>query len=210
MIKTKIIRLLALLTAFTSVLTAQERPDLLFREDWKEIPAEIPVSQKHVANEGLLLHLYGPGRDSLKKSHHDRPADDPWYVWSGLCLDTWAVALEHRRLNANLTGLSKIRWRAKQFGFRALHIIVQLADGTWLVSEQGDGASVDWRVREFNVGDLTWRKLDIEQVIEGAVVEEPDLSNVRQIGFTDLMRGGRSIACSRLDWIEVYGFPVEK
>ena len=46
-----------------------------------------------------------------------------------------------------LTGLSKIRWRTKQFGFRQLHLIVQLADGTWLVSEQADGASTDWRVR---------------------------------------------------------------
>jgi hypothetical protein len=29
---------------------------------------------------------------------------------------------------------------------------------------------------------------------------------VEEVGFTDLMPGGISAACSRLDWIEVYGY----
>jgi hypothetical protein len=66
--------------------------------------------------------------------------------------------------------------------------------------------STDWRIREFNVGDIRWRKLNIETVVEGPYVEDPDLSAVDQLGFTDLMRGGKSDACSRLDWIEVYAF----
>jgi hypothetical protein len=37
------------------------RPDLLFREDWKEIPAEIPLYQKHVENPNLKVSLFGPG-----------------------------------------------------------------------------------------------------------------------------------------------------
>ena len=41
--------------------------------------------------------------------------------------------------------------------------------------------------------------------MEGAKVTTPDLSRVEEIGFTDLMAGGGSAACSRLDWIEVYG-----
>ena len=45
---------------------------------------------------------------------------------------------------------------------------------------------------------------------EGQPVENPDLSKVDEVGFTDLMRGGQSRACSRLDWIEVFGFPVER
>ncbi len=203
---TKICLLFPLFFHFFMNVAAQERPELLFREDWKEIPAEIPISQKHVSNENLLLHLYGPGIDSLKKSHHDRPPDDPYYVWSGLCPANWALALAHKKYLINLTGLSKIRWRAKQFGFRQLHIIVRLADGTWLVSDLSDGSSTDWRLKEFNAGDIRWRKLDIETITEGPYVENPDLSNVDQIGFTDLMRGGKSNACSRLDWIEVYAF----
>ena len=198
--------LVLLASAFAIDVTGQDRPDLLFREDWKEIPAEIPVNQNHVANENLKLYLYGPGIDSLKKSHHDHPADDPFYIWSGLCTANWALTLGHKKYLINLTGLSKIRWRTKQFGFRHLHIIIRLADGTWFVSDLSDDASTDWRIREFNVGNIHWRKLNIETVTEGPFMENPDLSAVDQIGFTDLMPGGKSDACSRLDWIEVYAF----
>jgi len=190
--------------------SGQDRPDLLFREDWKEIPAEIPVNQNHVANTDLNLHLYGPGIDSLKKSHHDQPADDPYYIWSGLCIANWALALEHKKYLINLTGLSKIRWRTKQFGFRHLHIIIHLIDGQWLVSDIYDDTSSDWRIREFNIGDIRWRKLNIEAITEGPYVDNPDLSAIDQIGFTDLMTGGKSDACSRLDWIEVYAFRKAK
>ncbi len=182
------------------------RPGLFFREDWKEIPAEIPVTQQHVSNPDLILALYGPGKDSIKKSHHDRPVDDPYYIWSGLCTGNWAVTLKHHNRHVDLTGYSKIRWRTKQFGFRELHILLKLADGTWLVSRQGDPASADWRTREFILSNLDWYTLDIQTVTEQAAVADPDLSRVEEIGFTDLMPGGKSAACSRLDWIEVYGY----
>jgi hypothetical protein len=47
-------------------------------------------------------------------------------------------------------------------------------------------------------------------LVEDEPVTDPDLSKVDHIGFTDLMRGGKSIACSRLDWIEVYGNPMKR
>jgi hypothetical protein len=181
------------------------RPGLFFREDWKEIPAEIPVSQEHVANPDLILHLYGPAKDVIKKSHHDKPVDDPYYIWSGLCEDNWLVTLEHRDKLIDLTGFAKIRWRAKQAGFRELHIVLKLEDGTWLASKESDGPSKDWRIKEFNIQDLNWYELNIETICETNPVSNPDLSKVKEIGFTDLMRGGGSNACSRVDWIEVYG-----
>jgi len=186
------------------------RPSLFFREDWKEIPAEIPLSQKHVDNPDLLVQLYGPGQDSLKKSHHDRPADDPYYIWSGLCLGNWMVTLKHKNSNVDLTGFAKIKWRSKQFGLRQLRITLKLANGNWLVSNLSDGPSKDWRTKEFNIQDITWHKLDAERVVEIGMVETPDLSEVEEIGFTDLMPGGRSAACSRLDWVEVYGNPISR
>ena len=77
--------LLLLLPTF-SVLAQDYRPGLFFREDFKETPAEIPVSQKHIANPDIIFATYGPGQDSLKKSHHEKPIDDPYYMWTGLCL----------------------------------------------------------------------------------------------------------------------------
>jgi len=204
-----IIAFIASVSVFPS-LFSQYRPGLFFREDWKEIPAATPVTQKHVVNGDLILGLYGPGSDSLKKSHHDTPADDPYYIWSGLCLGNWAVTLKHSKSFVDLTGYAKIMWRSKQVGLRCLHLVLKLADGTWLVSNQGDCISKDWRITEFNLMDLNWYTLNIKSVIEIKPVKDPDLSKVDEIGFTDLMTGGGSDACSRLDWIEVYGKPIPR
>src|SRR5262249_42721022 len=142
--------------------------------------------------------------------------DDSYYIWSGACPGNWALTLRHRSAYADLTGRAKIRWRTMQTGFRQLHVIVKLADGTWLISEQATGASRDWKETEFVVADLRWYRLDIVNVFEDVPVDRPDLSRVEEIGFTDLMRGmpsppGRSSpAASRLDWIEVYARPVKR
>jgi hypothetical protein len=50
----------------------------------------------------------------------------------------------------------------------------------------------------------------MKSITEGKPVLNPDLSRVDEIGFTDLMVGGQSVACSRVDWIEVYGKPVDR
>lgn len=201
--------LLLLCLALPAVL-AMQIPAPFFREDWKETPAEMPVSQNHVANPDLLLSLYGPGQHGIKKSNHPQIPNDPYYIWSGACPANWAVTLKHKSDDANLTGPAVIRWRSRQSGFRQLRIILKLSGGPWLVSDLYDDASDDWRVREFSIGSIHWRELDICRVTEGKRAESPDLSRVEEIGFTDLMPGGVSDACSRLDWIEVYGKPVPR
>jgi len=205
------LRLLLLPMLTCAALTAAgnpDRPPLFFREDWQETPAETPVTQAHVGNRDLVLTVHGPGKAGVKKSHHDKPVDDPYYIWSGTAAGNWAVTLRHRSGLADLRGMAKIRWRSKQAGFRQLRIVLGLADGTWLVSDAADGASADWRAREFNIADIRWRRLAIGTVIERDWAVNPDLSRVREIGFTDLMTGGESAACSRLDWIEVYARKV--
>jgi len=189
---------------------AQERPGPFFREDWKEIPPATPVTQEHVSHADLLVTRHGPGEAGIKKSHHDQPVDDPYYIWSGEAEGNWALSLRHQKSHVDLTGLAKIRWRSKQAGFRLLRIILKTANGQWLVSDQYDAASNDWRIREFNIADIRWRRLDIQKIVEGEWVNAPDLSRIEEVGVTDLMPGGRSVACSRLDWIEVYGRPAQK
>ena len=187
---------------------AQERPGLFFREDWKETPAATPLTQEHVANPDLLLTRHGPAQAQIKKSHHDTPKDDPYYVWSGDTEGNWAVSLRHKSALVDLTGQARIVWRAKQSGFRRLRVILKTADGAWLVGDQADDDSLDWRVREFILADLRWRTLDVLKVVEGGFAKAVDLSRVAEVGVTDLMRGGGTPASSRLDWIEVYGKPV--
>jgi hypothetical protein len=193
-----------------SICNAQNRPSLFFREDFREIPAATPVTREHIVNKDVLIGLYGPGGDSIKKSHHDVPADDPYYVWSGVCKGNWVMTLKKDKSYVDLSGYAKIIWRSKQAGFRCLHVVIKLADGTWLVSDQCDDRSQDWRIREFNIMDIYWYELNIKSVIEGNPVKNVNLSKVDEIGFTDLMTGGGSDACSRLDWIEVYGNAVDR
>jgi hypothetical protein len=190
---------------------AQDRPGLAWREDWKETPAATPVTQEHVANPDLLVIRYGPAEAQIKKSHHDKLADDPFYIWSGDADRGWAITLKHRSAWMDLSGQAKIRWRSKQTGFRQLRIILKLADGKWVIGDQADDESTDWRVREFNVADLRWRVFDPVKIVEGRwAMPVPDLSRVDEIGWTDLMPGGGTPASSRLDWIEVYGKPVPR
>src|SRR3954469_22964189 len=128
--------LACLMIAMALTLSAQERPGLLFREDWKETPAATPVTQEHVANANLIVTRYGPAAAQIKKSHHDKPADDPFYIWSGDAERNWAITLRPKNAFIDLTGQSKIRWRARQTGFRQLRIILKLANGKWVVSDQ--------------------------------------------------------------------------
>jgi hypothetical protein len=187
---------------------AQDRPGLFFREDWKQSPAATPLTQEHVANPDLLLTRHGPAQAQIKKSHHDTPKDDPYYVWSGDTEANWAISLRHKSALVDLTGQARIVWRAKQSGFRRLRIVLKTAEGAWLVSDQADDDSLDWRVREFVLADVRWRTLDMDKVVEGGYAKAVDLSRVVEVGVTDLMRGGGTPASSRLDWIEVYGRPA--
>lgn len=181
------------------------RPPLFFREDFKETPAATPITQEHISNSKVAMSLYGPGREGVKKSHHDTPADDPFYVWDGTCAGNCGITLREKSATVDLTGQAKIRWRTKQSGYRRLHLILKLAGGDWLVSQPLESDSSDWRESEWAVADLRWRRIDTKTMIEGAPVMAPDLSRVDEIGWTSLMTGGGTPACTRVDWLEVYG-----
>jgi hypothetical protein len=199
------------------------RPGLFFREDFKGPKAGVhiaPMTQEFIANPDLELKLYGAGK-FLQIDHGDLPKDDPNFIWTGLTESSWGLALRDKTANVDLSGLSKIRWRTEQTGFHALHPIVKLANGTWLVGEYAEGWTPDWHESEFWPSAIRWRKLNIDRVLEAATgnhyinglwEEKPDLSNVEEIGFTDLMAGsgrGEGGWC-RIDWIEVYGNPVKR
>jgi len=187
-----------------------ERGDLFFREDWKETPPVTPVTQEHVANPQLLLSRHGPGRDLIRKSNHVQIPNDPWYIWSGMCDGNWALTLQKKDALVDLSSKGQIRWRTKQAGPNVLKVVLGLDDGTWLVSEQGFGETPDWHEFSVDIDILKWRSLDINTVEAGGRIEKPNLSRVRSVGWTDLKKGGASNACTRVDWMEVYGREIGK
>jgi hypothetical protein len=200
---------LRLAQAQSSKETPPGRPPLFLREDFKETPAATPITQDHLSSQNLRLALYGPGKAGMKKSHHDTP-DDPYYVWDGTCEGNCGISLREKANYADLTGLAKIHWRTKQSGFRRLHLILKLAGGAWLVSGPLESASTDWRETECAIEDMRWHRLEIATLVEGTVVEHPDLSRVDEIGWSTLMTGGGTPASSRVDWIAVYGRAVPR
>jgi hypothetical protein len=191
------------------------RPPLFLREDFSNEPEETPVTMASILNKDVLIASYGPGKDMVAKSHHASPKDDPSYIWTGSCTQLCGFTLRHKGAFVDLTGLAKIHWRTKVTGFRQLRLIVKLADGTLLVSSGSEGASADWRETEIVIADQRWRKLDPKVMNDGAWVENPDLTKVDEIGWTDLAAGsghgsGGAVGSSRIDWIEVYGLPVKR
>jgi hypothetical protein len=173
------------------------------------------VTAAFLTSADLDVKVYGPGKGDIQIVHHDSPKDEPSYIWTGLCSAPCALALRDKRNYVDLTGLAKIRWRSKQAGFHLLRPILKLADGTWLVGDHTDGYTVDWTETEMSVAGIRWRKFDSEHVTEasdGRWADNPDLSKVDEIGFTDLTIGSGHGAggSSRIDWIEVYGNPVAR
>ena len=196
--------LIIALSFFTCQKSTGQKLSLYFREDWKEIPAETPVTQEHVNNPELTMYRHGPSQEKIKKSHHDKPADDPYYIWSGECEDLWALTLEKRNSVADFSSGGIVRWRTRQAGNRILRIVLGLDDGSYLVSDQGTGPTKEWTVTDISFDTLKWRSLEFPCMSAGSIVQNPSLNNVKRVGFTDLMAGKGSPECSRLDWIEVY------
>jgi hypothetical protein len=210
------------LLLFSRCLAQQaEPPKLLFREDWNELPpfdvmTPYSLTQKDVMNPDLLQSLYGPAQDSIKKRHHGTAAD-AWYVYSGFCRSNWALALSNKKVYADLRGDAVIRCRVRNSGFRELHLIIQTASGNWFVSDLAASPSSVWKEYDFVIKDIKWSLLNINTVTPGNAADNPELhygvnwlSLIDKIGFTDLMNGGLSSACSRVDWIEVYADSSKK
>jgi hypothetical protein len=197
-----------------------QRPQLFFREDWTLDPKvpnvgpeqEHTIGQGDLSNPNLDLRMYGDKNGPVVVFQNN---DDITFAMTLLCTTNCAVALRDKKNYVDLTGLAKIRWRTKENGFHFLRPIVKLANGNWLVGDHATGYSTDWVETEIALIDVRWRNLDIDNVVEardGKWVDNPDLTKVDEIGFTDLMRGsGHGMGGgSRVDWIEVYGKPVPR
>jgi hypothetical protein len=194
---------------------APGRPPLFFREDWKQPEGgEHPVdAAATVANPNLELKLYGPGAKDIQATGTTGNESNPVHLWTGLCAENCAAALRDKENYVDLTGLAMIRWVTKVSGFHQVHPIVKLADGTWLVGDHGDGSTIDWHNDEFSLADVRWRKLNIAKVVTtGDWVNNPDLSKVDEVGFTDLLPGSGHGpgGWSDVGKIEVYGKPVKR
>jgi hypothetical protein len=192
------------------------RPPLFFREEWKQTPAggeHAVTPADSVASPNLELKLYGPGAKDMQITGAAGNDANPIHLWTGVCEQICAAALRDKDNFVDLTGLAMIRWVTKTSGFHQVHPMLKLADGTWLVGDHADGSTTDWHENEFSLADVRWRKLNIAKVVTtGDWVNNPDLSKVDEVGFTDLLPGSGHGpgGWSDVGKIEVYGKPVKR
>jgi hypothetical protein len=182
------------------------RPALFFREVWKQLPtnAEHPVDQASVASADLELKLYGCKGEGIQMTGNTGQDANPPHIWTGVCEEASAATLRHKTKMADLTGLARIKANIKTSGFHQVRPLVKLADGTYLVGDQGVGTFTDWLNYEFAVGDLRWLRLDPARVVTtGTWVANPDLSKVDEIGFVDLIPGSGHGAGGWVDVAEI-------
>ncbi|MBZ5643771.1 MAG: hypothetical protein LAO19_13495 [Acidobacteriia bacterium] len=199
-----------------------QSPPLFFREDWTLAPGlpniNTPQEPEHaivpadVANPNLEVRLYGDKAGILTVNQPGNK--NITYVMTLLCASNCAVTLRDKNNDVDLSGLATLRWRTRISGFHMLHPVVKLAGGAWLVGDHATPWSTDWVESEIQLADVRWQPLNIETVTEGRGdkwIDNPNLTRVEEIGFTDLMPGsGHGAPGSRLDWIEVNGKPVPR
>jgi hypothetical protein len=151
-------------------------PPLFFRSEWTVTPKQHPVTQADLANQNLELKLYGPSGSQIATASQGAPSMTgaaPTHVFTGLCEQTCAAALRDRKNFVDLSGLAKIRWEDKVSGLHRVHLIIKLADGTWLLGDHEDGNQADFHASEFTVSEQRWIKLDIDKVVVGVVRRDP-------------------------------------
>jgi hypothetical protein len=175
---------------------------------------EIAFTPQCLVSSNLEVTLHGTGKGELKLAHIASP---PVYIWSGLVHSgSWAVTFKDKGNYVDLSGpAAKIRWSTREAGFHQLRPVLKLADGTFLVGDYAEGGTGDWKDNEFPIGNVHWRGLDADRMVEtpdGKIKDHVDLSKVDEVGFTDLTIGAGhgSGGASRVQWIEVYGKPVKR
>jgi hypothetical protein len=198
-----------------------EPSPLLFHEAWTRAPLTQPMVQENLGNQKLTLHLYGNANE-IRKTFH--PTDD--YTYTGETTTNWAITVSDKASTWDLSGTAKIRLKTQNSGYRFLHVVIKTSDGRYYVSEEGNPESSSWIERDYAFSDLHWRNLmmadsptnasnrrqpDPKRVpIIPTSKATPDLTNVDEVGFSDLMAGGWIPSTSRVASFDVYGKAVPR
>ena len=200
----------------TPIPGSNEPPESIFREAWTRAPLSQPITQDNLGNQNLTLHIYGDATQIRKAMH---PLDD--YTYTGETTTNWALTVSDKANLWDVTRGGKIRFKTQNTGYRFLHVVIKTADGKYYASEEGAGESSVFIESDFVFQDLHWRNLlmtdtptnasnrrqpDPKRVpIIPTTKATPDLTQIDEVGFSDLMEGGWIPATSRVKAFELFG-----
>ena len=205
----------------TPIPGSAEPPKLIFHEPWTRAPMSQPIVQDNLANQNLTLHVYGDAAQIRKAMH---PLDD--YTYSGETTTHWALTVSDKANLWDVTRGGKIRLRTQNTGYRFLHVVIKTADGKYFASEEGVGESSVFIDTEYAFQDLHWRNLLMTDTPSNASNRRqpdpkripivpttkgtPDLAQIEEVGFSDLMEGGWIPATSRVAAFDLFGKVVPR
>jgi hypothetical protein len=190
---------------------------LVFHEAWTRDPMAQPITQANLGNQQLVLHVYGDPNQIRKSTH---PLDD--YTYTGETTTNWAITVSNRDQKLfDATAGGRFRVKTQNTGWRFVHVILKTADGRYFASEEGAGESSVWIETDFILADMHWRNLlmtdtpsngsnrrqpDPKRVpIIPTSKGAPDLTQIEEIGYSDLMEGGWIPATARVAAFDFFG-----
>ena len=198
-----------------------EVPGLIFSEGWRDIPADQPMTQKHLSNSNLTLHMYGDTA-GIRATQHPTEA----YTYTGETKTNWLITVSDPKYYYDLSGAGKVMLRTRNSGYRFTHVVIKTLDGNYYASEEGSPESTSWIEREYSLPDLHWRILLMKDTPSNPSNRrqpdpnlvpiipmgpgKPDLTKVDEVGFSDLMPGGWIPSTSRVNVWKVYGKKVPR
>jgi hypothetical protein len=200
---------------------SSEVAPLLFEERWTSLPNAQPITQEHLSNQHLRLHLYGDVA-AIRKSNHE----PEYYTYTGEARTNWALTVSDPANLWDLSRAGKVMLRTRNTGWRFTHVVIKTADGNYFASEEGSGESTSWMNVEYPLQDLHWRNLLMTDTPTNASNKRtpdptlvpiipttkgtPDLARIDEVGFSDLMPGGWIPATTRVNAWAVYGKKVAR
>jgi hypothetical protein len=196
-------------------------PALIFKEAWTRAPMSQPITPDNLGNKHLTLHIYGDAAQIRKANH---PLDD--YTYTGETTTNWAITVSDKDNLWDATSGGRFRLKTQNTGYRFTHVVIKTADGKYYASEEGAGESSVFMETDFVLQDLHWRNLLMTDTPSNASNRRqpdpkripiiptskatPDLTQIDEIGYSDLMEGGWIPATSRVAAFELYGKVVPR
>ncbi len=194
-------------------------PNAKLIPEYRKTPPPGSIPRDWIGTSCVVLSGYNQNPPP-ERVVHGEPSDPP-NLWTGVC-GPIAVTLRHRTSNVDLSGFARMRWVTRVSGFHVVRPVLKLANGTFLVGDHatggdrpgaGAGASIDFLESELSFATVHWLRLDPTRVVtRGTWVDSPDLTQVEEVGFADIIPGtghgwGGFVNVGR---IEVFGKPVPR
>ena len=188
---------------------AVPRPALLFKEEWRQPPANGPLTDESrritaaaVGNPALELKTYGAQAQAIGVYSHEGRLD----LWTGLARSPVAILLRDKANVLDLTGLARFRAMVRTSNLHVLHPALRLADGTLVAGNQTIDTNGNFLSVEVAFNTQRWYRLDTETLATMAEVRTVDLAAIEEVGVVDLMPSGGhgSAGYANLSVIELF------